>query len=453
MKSLLLRSIAILSFLCQGLLTGCSTEEGDVLPAEPLPDPSSIASCEGCHTDYQTLKRLAEPDTSGGGGGCGGETPHIEVYDRVFLGGDGYARFKQSTHGAERCVTCHGGTDSTADKHIAHSGGFVAFPSRDPETSCMPCHTAIVENHSTSLHANGWGQKSMVVLRSGLASFDDLPEGLKGGYAADCAGCHASCGDCHVNRPHAGGGGLYKGHEFTKTPNMRDNCAACHASRIGHGYFGIGAGTLPDVHLEAGLDCLDCHSRDELHGDGLVYDQRYSMPLLPDCADCHTNLGTANLYHTVHLETFNCQTCHSQNYNNCGSCHIGGSGARIPAYLGFKIGMNPLPATKPYRFATLRRSLMAPDSWQNYGVGQLSDFSVRPTFKYTTPHNIRRWTARTEVGQGKSCFAGCHIAEENGIFRNKELYLFTSDLLDWEREADAGVVVDGKLPPSWGDPH
>jgi hypothetical protein len=32
---------------------------------------------------------------------------------------------------------------------------------------------------------------------------------------------------------------------------------------------------------------------------------------------------------------------------------------------------------------------------------------------------------------------------------NKELYLFEEDLLDWEQEASADIVVDGKLPASW----
>jgi hypothetical protein len=114
--------------------------------------------------------------------------------------------------------------------------------------------------------------------------------------------------------------------------------------------------------------------------------------------------------------------------------------------------MNPIPQTRPYRFAVLRRSLMAPDSWQNYGVANLANFDVRPTFKYATPHNIQRWTSRTRVAQGQACYDNCHIINENGTFRNRELYLFRSDLQSWEVAADTGIVVDGKLPPSWGNP-
>jgi rhodanese-related sulfurtransferase len=127
----------------------------------------------------------------------------------------------------------------------------------------------------------------------------------------------------------------------------------------------------------------------------MVYDQRYKTPQLPKCEDCHTNISKSNTYHTAHVNSFNCQTCHSQDYNNCGSCHVGGEGARIHAHQKFKIGVNPIPETRPYRLATVRQSLMAPDSWKEYGVPLLAQFDSKPTYKYTTPHNILRWTTRT----------------------------------------------------------
>lgn len=94
---------------------------------------------------------------------------------------------------------------------------------------------------------------------------------------------------------------------------------------------------------------------------------------------------------------------------------------------------------------------MAQDSWKEYGVPNLSNFDVKPTFKYTTPHNILRWTSRTQVDSGKPCFDACHVIKNSdGTYRNKELYLFESDLFDWEKNASRSVIVDGKLPTSWG---
>jgi len=432
------------------LIIGC-----DQIPKTPNePNKAGLASntCEGCHTNYELLKTIYSPDTTSGGGGCGGDTPHIEPYDRVYLGGDGYKSFKSSSHGKLECIACHNGVENTSDKKLAHSGNFIKHPSKYAEKKCAGCHTDIVVRAKNSLHEQGWGQKNMVIQRSGNTSFESLPAKLKEGYDKNCAKCHGTCGDCHVNRPKAQGGGLYKGHNFIKTPDMRDQCVGCHTSRGGHAYFGIASGTVPDVHLtKAGYNCMSCHSRDEVHGDGKIYEHRYKMESLPKCTNCHKNLNTSNMYHTIHINTFNCNTCHSQDYNNCGSCHIGGEGARIPSHQSFKIALNPIPDTKPYKFATVRRSLMAPDSWELYGVPSLSNFAVKPTFKYTTPHNILKWTTRTQVASGKTCFDNCHIIKEGTTFRNKNLYLFRSDLINtWEIEPNKNIIVDGKLPIGWG---
>ncbi len=446
------------------LFIGCSEKEKE----QPVSPNTTLekATCEGCHTNYQYLKKVHTPDLpEPGGAGCGGDTPHIEPYDRVFLGGPGYEQFKNDIHGKLPCESCHGGVANTDDKNLAHSGNFISKPSSNPAVACGSCHPNIVNQAKNNIHAEGWGQKNMVTLRSGLGSvphaFDNLSAEMKKGYEKNCAKCHATCGDCHVMRPKAGGGGLYRAHQFIKTPDMVDHCTTCHTSRGGHAYYGVAPGTVPDVHLtKRGFKCLNCHTKNELHGDGKIYDQRYKVAGLPKCENCHSGVVNSNIYHTTHINTFSCNTCHSQNYNNCGSCHIGGSGARIPAYLGYKIGINPIPQTKPkYKYALLRRSLMAPDSWMEYGVSNLANFSVAPTYKYTTPHNIIKITSRTGYrdGAGKwvaydsaNCMIACHISKNSdGSFNNKELYLFDADCLDWEKPANVNIVVDGKLPANW----
>ncbi len=435
------------------LIFGCREEPKIPIEVEKQ---LSVNTCEGCHINYEHLKKVYSPDTVSAGGGCGGDIPHIEPYDRVYLGGEGYQKFKSSMHGKIPCTSCHNGVDNTGDKKLAHSGDFIKHPSEEAELKCASCHPNIVLKAKNNIHY-GWGQQSMVLLRYGVlyndpkeipTKFSQLPELLKAGYKTNCAKCHAGCGDCHVNRPKAGGGGLLNGHNFSK-PDMVSQCTACHSSRVAHAYFGLAPGAQPDIHQTKGMKCMDCHSMDELHGDGVMYDQRYKVKLMPKCENCHTDIANSNQYHQVHINTFNCNVCHSQNYNNCGSCHIGGEGARIPSYQSFKIGINPIPETKPYKFATLRRSLMAPDSWKEYGVPHLANFDVRPTYKYATPHNIKRWTSRTQVESGKPCYDNCHIKKEGNVLRNKELYLFDSDLLDWEKNASRGVVVDGKLPAKW----
>ncbi len=458
MKKLL--SLFIIPMLA--LVIGCSDDKDENQPVNPTN--KSVASCEGCHTNYAHLKEVHTPDPpSGGGGGCGGEVPHIEPYDRVFMGGSGYEDFKSDIHGKIPCVACHNGVDKTSDKSVAHSGDFIKKPTSDAVAKCGSCHPDIASKSENNIH-QGWGQKSMVCLRAGVGNvpngFNALSQAMKDGYNTNCGKCHATCGDCHVNRPKAGGGGLYKSHSFFKSPNMIDHCTTCHTSRGGHAYFGVGAGTVPDVHLtQSGFSCMSCHTKHEIHGDGNLYDQRYKYPELPKCTNCHTNINNSNPFHTKHISTFSCNTCHSQDYNNCGSCHIGSEeGARIHSYQGFKIGMNPIKDTKPqFEFALLRQSLMAPDSWQNYGIPNLVNFDVRPTYKYTTPHGLIKITTRTGYKDGSgnwvtytNCAEGCHIIKNpDGSYKNKELYLFDSDCLPWEKQANTGIVVDGKLPASW----
>ncbi|MDA3954454.1 MAG: hypothetical protein PF485_12470 [Bacteroidales bacterium] len=412
----------------------------------------TVASCEGCHINYAHLQEVYSPDTVAPAGGCGGEAPHYEPYDRVYLGGEGYIDFKNSGHYAMGCIACHNGSDNTSDKNVAHSGDFISHPSMYYEEKCGTCHSEIADNFITSIH-NGTGQKRKVTMRSGLSGaedFDQLPAHQIEGYTTNCATCHGTCGNCHIVRPAIAGGGLSNGHAFNKEPDMRKVCTACHVSRGGHAYFGEAIGTVPDVHLtNNSYTCMNCHSGAELHGDGNPVDQRYAYTELPTCENCHPDISTANNYHSVHYDDFNCQVCHSQDYNNCGSCHIHGEGARVPAYLGFKIASNPIPDIKSgFEFVLVRRTLAAPDNWIEYGE-TYSNFDVFPTYNYTTPHNILKHTSRTLVDDGADCYSNCHIRKEGEVLINNELYLFQEDLLDWEISATSGITVDGKLPDSW----
>ncbi len=422
---------------------------------DPNPPSNGLASCEGCHTDYAHLQKVYSPDTTAPVGGCGGEAPHYEPYDRVYMGGEGFESYKATAHYQVGCVGCHNGTDFTDDKTLAHSGDFISHPSVFYEEKCGSCHSIITENFKTSIH-QGTGQKRKVTMRSGLAGpadFDKLPAHQIEGYNSNCATCHGTCGNCHVVRPPIGGGGLAKGHEFTQSPDMLNVCVTCHVSRGGHAYLGVASGTKADVHLtKMGLKCIDCHSGAELHGNGEPVEQRYAYSELPECSDCHTGIETKNTYHSLHYNDFNCQVCHSQNYNNCGSCHIHGDGARVPSYMGFKIALNPIPDIKTgYKFTLVRRTLAAPDNWEKFGVEEYAYFNAFPTYNYTSPHNILKWTERTQVADGASCYSNCHIRNADGLLVNKNLYLFEADLLEWEKSATTSITVDGKLPASWSN--
>ena len=428
---------------------GCTNYQ---IPGRTSSEPKAN-NCEICHTDYERLVEIHSPDTDPPLQGYGEEAPHYEPYDRVFLGGTGYDAYKESGHFEVGCTGCHNGDSDADDKDLAHSGEFIALPSTFYEDKCSVCHLEITDNFATSLH-QGAGLKRAVTMRSGLSGsseFDQLPAHQIEGYNNNCAQCHGTCGNCHVVRPPMGGGGLLDGHNFYKTPDMLNVCVTCHLSTRGHEFLGSAPGTEPDVHLtEESYDCLSCHDGHEMHGNGAPVEQRYAYTELPECENCHSGIESANIYHTVHYDDIACQMCHSQEYNNCGSCHINGEDARIPSYMGFKIAANPLPDIKQgYDFALVRRTTAAPDNWKEYGVAEYTTFDVLPTYNYATPHNLLRLTDYTNVGGGGGCSFNCHIRDEGGTLMNKELYLFQSDLLDWEIEANSGITVDGKLPSFW----
>jgi hypothetical protein len=91
--------------------------------------------------------------------------------------------------------------------------------------------------------------------------------------------------------------------------------------------------------------------------------------------------------------------------------------------------MNPLEH-KPYKVATLRQSLSTIYGWEQHGVAILDHFDIEPAHKYTTLHNIIKWTKRTIIdsvidNNHEACARACHIikySEMNLINKQKCLF-------------------------------
>jgi len=277
-------------------------------------------------------------------------------------------------HAQIGCAGCHGGLspvdakDDTSAYRAAHAQ-LVVDPSAEAEFGCngSQCHGDIVRQHETSLHSSQWGYKAKISKRFGVNTFEECPAGVQEGFDTHCTSCHTTCGQCHVSRPNTAGGGFQDqrvgfSHKFMRTPSEENACTACHGSRIGDDWNGNAErlpGNLPDLHNEAGFTCLDCHHED-LHGDGSSdqnYTSRYEVNGLPQCVDCHGAASDANLYHSNHWPNgeqndgpdLSCNVCHSQQYNNCNTCHAGSwqeeyvedNSGDYRVYPHFKIGLNP----------------------------------------------------------------------------------------------------------------
>lgn len=343
---------------------------------------------------------------------------------------------EDENHGELCCHECHGGNPNDPNWKTAHKG-VVKDPSYpDASETCGSCHDEIAENYKSSLHVSLSPFKKMIDMRAN-------PD--KGAHAKvdaarefHCNACHSSCGQCHISRPEAVGGGLLEGHLFQKRPPMHTVCTACHGSRIEKEYFGKNKGIPPDIHRQKYFKCTKCHKADEMHGDGKDYANRYAVENGPKCLDCHKDIYQPKAKnpknHWIHRDQVSCQVCHSMPYKNCYSCHVGKDKKGFKFFknkaspIEFKVGLNPLRSEKrPEKFVTLRHVPVDHATFGFYVKDGLSNFDTLPNWKLATPHNIRRQTP-----QNKTC---------NSCHGNTELFLLEKDVKPNYRKANKDVIV------------
>lgn len=416
-----------------------------------------------------------------------------------------------ATHAAIGCAGCHGGygevdaEDDTSAYRAAHKG-MIRDPSAVSENGCSGgmCHADIVRRNETSMHTNLWGEKAHVAMRNGYNSFEECPAEIQDGFAKDCSGCHTTCGQCHVSRPHTAGKGFLEqrvgySHKFIATPSEENVCTACHGSRVGDDWNANQErvpGNKPDVHNDFGYTCLDCHQED-FHGDGSTdadYMSRYHVENLPQCTDCHQVDSDDNEYHVQHWPNSDatdgadlaCYVCHSQQYNNCNTCHAGEwtheyveeadwatseGGYRV--YPQFKIGRNPVYGESSNlhgnsAWIAVRHIPISPDAYEHWDIPEwtVDNFAAgatnMETWKFASPHNIQRWTARTLVDPtwadssaytADNCADNCHMHGTYGasIMVNDDLYLENADMQSDMTGDDLSHEIDANENTSLGD--
>jgi len=247
------------------------------------------------------------------------------------------------------CSPCHLGDALAIDKEKAHAG-IVKNPGdlRLVEKTCgiEGCHAADVKKVKNSLMATNRG-----ILATLLYYWGEAPD-QNGDYSVEklLASGETSlaldyfrklCGTCHLWKQKGDlpgffgekGGGCTACH-FIKDPTLSpeeakkihpliikkipvENCVRCHnrSGRIGISYTGVyeseNYGTpyqngrmsekrlpgdrfyldLPaDIHYQRGMACIDCHTRNEIMGDGTNY-AHYEEQLEISCATCHVSAG------------------------------------------------------------------------------------------------------------------------------------------------------------------
>ena len=201
---------------------------------------------------------------------------------------------------------------------------------------------------------------------------------------------------------------------------------------------------------------------EDFHEDASYAESRYHINDLPECIDCHTiEENPDNTWHTKHWTyggeegELSCFVCHSQPYNNCNNCHTKGEWKEglhdYSEYPGFKIGFNPDPQLHDGKWVLVRHIPISRDSYEPWGHADLPYYDDRPTWEYTSPHNINKWTAQTDTTGGKGCNESCHLTSEL-IDENQHKFLwesFLDSLYSDEVNANSSITVNGRLPIEW----
>jgi hypothetical protein len=128
-------------------------------------------------------------------------------------------------------------------------------------------------------------------------------------------------------------------HDFT-TPGRfepsraNDICYRCHENP-GKEFYGIGLDNSYGYssHARAGMKCIDCHGRDEVHGSGAP-ELYISKALQVRCKRCHlrdekapSHLAPAPVAKAKKVEltgvhrNLQCSVCHARFYGSCIGCH------------------------------------------------------------------------------------------------------------------------------------
>jgi hypothetical protein len=195
---------------------------------------------------------------------------------------------------------------------LAFSSTVCAMRARAPEpaSKAHPVELSPERRFPTSLHAGGPSNGRESVYEDGPGRltgvpFRDLPcqkchaETYADGTPVDEASYEPSCRNCHATPGDA-------------VP--QDRCLQCHENGFDR----------TSVHREAGLKCMDCHTDNDVHGTGEIFETMYDPDAIEaDCIGCHEKVSSDAVdSHRIHRDTVDCSACHLETAETCYSCHL-----------------------------------------------------------------------------------------------------------------------------------
>ena len=163
--------------------------------------------------------------------------------------------------------------------------------------------------HYTSRGMAYWYDKA----NGGLEILTGIP------YASpklDCINCHVkSCDVCH--KTVTGDKSSYS----VKAAQNQDICLNCHKRERTIMKIDKDANQV-DVHVNKQMQCKDCHTQRDVHGDGKEYNSM-KQPGAVDakCENCHPSVPESTS-HKIHRDTLECKACHVRHVVSCQNCHL-----------------------------------------------------------------------------------------------------------------------------------
>jgi hypothetical protein len=163
--------------------------------------------------------------------------------------------------------------------------------------------------HYTTRGMSYWYDKA----NGGLESLTGIPYSSS---KLDCLNCHVkSCDVCH--KTSEGEKSFYT----VKATTNQETCLKCHKREMTVMKMDKDA-YQEDVHFAKQMQCKDCHTARDAHGDGKEYNSM-KQPGAQDakCENCHKSVSQSTS-HQIHKDKLECKACHVRHVVSCSNCHI-----------------------------------------------------------------------------------------------------------------------------------
>jgi hypothetical protein len=132
----------------------------------------------------------------------------------------------------------------------------------------------------------------------------------------DCRNCHTtSCDSCHKAETDK------KLSYSTKIAQNMDTCLHCHKREKEIIKLDKSL-NQEDVHFSRGMQCVNCHSARDIHGDGTEFNSmKQAGALDAKCENCHKE-APSSVSHQIHRDKLDCNSCHVRHVVSCSNCHF-----------------------------------------------------------------------------------------------------------------------------------